>query len=90
MFTLFNCAKTKETRSSGISLPIPMSNTHSTTDRDVKPFQLAILTNNRDEAYIICENVYIICGWDSNSDLELYNELVYAMMDECSETHLAG
>lgn len=48
-----------------------MSNTHSTADRDVKPFQLAILADNCNEANIICENVYIICRWDSNSDFEL-------------------
>jgi len=76
MFALFNCTETKETRSSGISLLISVSNTHSTTNRDVEPFQFAVIANNRDEADIICKNVYIICRWDGNSDLELCNELV--------------
>ena len=71
IFALLGCAETDQTGQARVSLLVPVCDTHATSNRNIEPFQFAIVADYSNETEIVGEHIDIVCGRYRNSNFEL-------------------
>lgn len=71
IFALLGCAETDQTSQARVSLLVSVCNTHATSNRNIEPFQFAIVADNSNKTEIVGEHINIVCRRYSNSNFEL-------------------
>lgn len=79
--TLFNGTESKDITQSGVSLLVPMCNTHTTTSGDIETRKFALLINDSDEADIVGKDINVVVRWYGNGDFELQKNM-YSYLSE--------
>lgn len=71
IFALLDSAETNFGPDARVRLFVSVSNTHTTTNGNIKALQLPIITNNRDESDIVRKDINIVDRRYGDCDFEL-------------------
>jgi hypothetical protein len=71
ILALFWCTKANETAEARVRLLVSVRNTHPTTNGNIEAFELAVLTDDRDETNVIGKDVDVVGRRNRYCDFEL-------------------
>lgn len=88
MLPLFRCTKADEAAKTRVGLLVSVCNPHPTSNGNIESFEVAVLTNDGDEANIIGKDVDIVSWWNRDCDFELGRIVRNEKMRLCDNNYL--